>query len=143
MKLLLATLLLAAPVAAQEPVLPDIVSRGFDQLVSDGPDVALDTWLYRWTSPEDAAQKTQLKVAFQHIWSQVGQPQSWELVRVNWIGERIGRAYAVLVHDFRPIYLAVRFYNSPSGWHVTAVNANSEVEDVFPASLIDPGGGGL
>ena len=137
MRLLCVLLLLLGPTAAgaQEAELPEIVTEGFSQLVSSGPDAGLSIWLESWTSERDKLQRAQLESGFRGIWDRVGPASAYDVFAVCRLGSHVQYAYAILVHEAQPVYVALGLYLAAKGWRVANVAAHTEITEVIPEPI--------
>lgn len=124
---------LAFPLNANcQDALPPIVNGGFDLLISDGPDAAIDHWAASWTSDDDLLRKAQLKSAFRPLQESLGEPDGYEIIEADWIGARVVEVFAVVFHPKQPLFFYLRAYDSTTGWLISNVNANTSMSEVFP-----------
>jgi len=133
-------LAVAGRAEAQEArVLPDVVQAGFEALVSEGYETAMDVWAATWANERDQATRAQVEGAFRQLFESYGPTRAYDVVEVVELGNRLRNVYGVLVHDDLPVYVMLVAYDAPDGWRVTTIVFNVLIREVFPERLISGG----
>jgi hypothetical protein len=116
-----------------------MVRAGFEALVSEGYESAMDVWAATWVNERDQATRAQVEGAFRQLFETYGPTRVYDVVEVVELGNRLRNVYGILVHDDLPVYVMLVAYHAPDGWRVTTIVFNVLIREVFPQRLISGG----
>ncbi len=133
--ILILTLLAPRQLAVQVEV-PPPVERGLNALREGRPDSAVIEWTRTWRSPDDSQKREQLVASLRGLAQIAGAVRGYDIVRVIQLTPHLRRVYVLLLCDIQPAYVMLVAYRPANEWTITAVNWNTDVDKVFPTSLV-------
>ena len=133
------TAALTSPLDAQQTEVPPIVTQGLEALRTKGVAAALNIWLAGWNAEEAATARSQLQPVFTRFARGAGRMAGHDFAGTAHWGARTRRIYAVLIYENQPVYARFTVYNTRGGWKVTSLNVNTDVAEIFPPGMFEPG----
>ena len=134
--LLVALVLTAAPLAAQDP--PPIVIDGLKSFIRSGIDTAVTVWLKGSPIQDDSASKARLTEAFGSLPKWFGKPIDFELLKTYLLGTHLKRTYAIVLFEGAPMFFRFDYYLGTKGWTMQHLDFNTDRAKVLPEGLLPP-----
>jgi hypothetical protein len=128
--LMVALVLTAHPIAAQEP--PPIVLDGLKALVRSGIDTAVAVWLKGSPIQNDTASVTQITKAFTQLPTWFGKPVDFEILKTYLVGTHFKRTYAIALFEGGPVYFRFDYYSGSKGWLMQHLDFNTDRTKILP-----------
>ena len=117
--------------------MPSIVTDGLGAYKTSGFKAALDLWLKGSPMESDKTSLINITGAVASIETAYGKMTGYEEVKTVSLSPSTIRVYLVINYEKGPLFALFTCYKTKEGWIIPKFLLHTDVERVFPESLID------
>lgn len=132
----LACLSISGVTIAATPAIPPIVTAGLEAYQKSGFKAALDVWLKGSPMESDKTSLINTTGAIASIETAYGKMTGYEVVKTVSLSPSTLRVYVVIDYEKGPLFASFYCYKSKDGWIIPKFQCHTDVERVFPESLL-------
>jgi len=121
---------------AATPEVPPIVTAGLEAYQKSGFKAALDLWMKGSPMESDKTSLVNITGAIASIETAYGKMTGYEVVKTFSLSPSTLRVYLVINYEKGPLFASFYCYKSKDGWIIPKFLCHTDVERIFPESLM-------